>query len=50
VTDILVYGAGVIGTLYAARLQPVANQVTILIPRASGRQHERHGDLPSAEL
>jgi len=41
--DILVCGAGVIGTLYAARLQGAGNQVTIL---ARGRRLEeirRHG-------
>ena len=41
--DILVYGAGVIRTLYAARLQGAGNQVTILARGQRLEEIRRHG-------
>jgi|HubBroStandDraft_1064217.scaffolds.fasta_scaffold119582_1 2-dehydropantoate 2-reductase len=40
---ILVYGAGVIGTLYAARLQEAGRQVTVLARGARLADIQRHG-------
>jgi 2-dehydropantoate 2-reductase len=40
---ILVYGAGVIGTLYAARLQQAGHEVTVLSCGPRMRDIERHG-------
>src|ERR1700683_3422703 len=40
---ILVYGAGVIGTLYAARLQAAGHRVTVLARAPRRDQIQRHG-------
>jgi pyruvate/2-oxoglutarate dehydrogenase complex dihydrolipoamide dehydrogenase (E3) component len=40
---ILVYGAGVIGTLYAARLQQAGHQVTVLARTLRLADIRRHG-------
>jgi 2-dehydropantoate 2-reductase len=41
--NILVYGAGVIGTLYAARLRESGQQVTVLARGARLADIRRHG-------
>lgn len=41
--NILVYGAGVIGTLYAARLQEAGHQVTVLARSSRLAEIQRHG-------
>jgi 2-dehydropantoate 2-reductase len=40
---ILVYGAGVVGTLYAARLQEAGHQVTVLARDSRLADVRRHG-------
>ncbi|HLW48498.1 MAG TPA: 2-dehydropantoate 2-reductase N-terminal domain-containing protein [bacterium] len=41
--DVLVYGAGVIGSLYAARLQGAGNRVTVLARGTRLGEIRRHG-------